>query len=167
MYRGNNLIIFAPKLYAMVTRETIREIIIDNRQQVAKREIISRNFNFMDNACYVLIGVRRAGKSYLLYQRIQQLIRDGHSWDEIVYINFEDERLLEMQATDLNKILEVHQMMTDKMPLLFFGRNTEHCRMGQVCPSPCRKQIFRHRNGQQCQNAQSRRGYNSRRQIHY
>ena len=116
---GNNLINFAPKLYAMVTRETIREIIIDNRQQVAKREIISRNFNFMDNACYVLIGVRRAGKSYLLYQRIQQLIRNGHSWEEIVYINFEDERLLEMQAADLNKILEVHQMMTDKMPLLF------------------------------------------------
>lgn len=119
MHRGNNLINFAPKLYAMVTRETIREIIIDNRQQVAKREIISRNFNFMDNACYVLIGVRRAGKSYLLYQRILQLIRDGHSWEEIVYINFEDERLLEMQAADLNKILEVHQMMTDKMPLLF------------------------------------------------
>ena len=113
------MINFAPKLYAMVTRETIREIIIDNRQQVAKREIISRNFNFMDNACYVLIGVRRAGKSYLLYQRILQLIRDGHTWEEIVYINFEDERLLEMQAADLNKILEVHQMMTDKMPLLF------------------------------------------------
>ncbi len=116
---GNNLINFAPKLYAMVTRETIHEIIIDNRQQVAKREVISRNFNFMDNACYVLIGVRRAGKSYLLYQRILQLIRDGHSWEEIVYINFEDERLLEMQAADLNKILEVHQMMTDKMPLIF------------------------------------------------
>ena len=103
----------------MVTKETIREIIIDNRQQVAKREVVSRDFNFMDNACYVLIGVRRAGKSYLLYQRIQGLIRDGHSWDEIVYINFEDERLLEMQAADLNKILEVHQMMTDKMPLIF------------------------------------------------
>ncbi len=107
------------KIDAMLTKETIREIIIDNRQQVAKREIISRNFNFMDNACYVLIGVRRAGKSYLLYQRILQLIRDGHSWEEIVYINFEDERLLEMQAADLNKILEVHQMMTDKMPLFF------------------------------------------------
>ena len=107
------------KIDAMLTKETIREIIIDNRQQVAKREIISRNFNFMDNACYVLIGVRRAGKSYLLYQRILQLIRHGHSWEEIVYINFEDERLLEMQAADLNKILEVHQMMTDKMPLFF------------------------------------------------
>ena len=103
----------------MVTKETIREIIIDNRQQVAKREVVSRDFHFMDNACYVLIGVRRAGKSYLLYQRIQGLIRDGHSWDEIVYINFEDERLLEMQAADLNKILEVHQMMTDKKPLIF------------------------------------------------
>lgn len=103
----------------MVTKETIREIIIDNRQEVAKREIVNRDFRFMDNACYVLIGVRRAGKSYLLYQIIKNLIKDGYSWDEIVYINFEDERLLEMQTSDLNKIIEVHQMMSDKKPFLF------------------------------------------------
>ena len=42
------------------------------------------------------MGIRRAGKSYLLYQRIQQLLANGTGWDEILYINFEDERLGEM-----------------------------------------------------------------------
>ena len=103
----------------MVTKETIREIILENRKQVSSREIVRRDFAFMDNACYVLIGVRRAGKSYILYQIIQDLIAQGHSWDEIVYINFEDERLLEMQTSDLNKIFEIHQMMSDTKPFLF------------------------------------------------
>lgn len=103
----------------MVTKETIREIILDNRKEVSKREIVRRDFAFMDNACYVLIGVRRAGKSYILYQIIQDLVAKGHSWDEIVYINFEDERLLEMQTADLNRILEVHQMMSETKPFLF------------------------------------------------
>ena len=55
----------------MITKETIREIILENRKQVSNREIVRRDFAFMDNACYVLIGVRRAGKSYILYQIIQ------------------------------------------------------------------------------------------------
>ena len=111
--------LYLQKFSIMITKETIREIILDNRKEVSKREIVRRNFTFMDNACYVLIGVRRAGKSYILYQMIKDVLAKGHSWDEIVYINFEDERLLEMQTEDLNKILEVHQMMTDKKPFLF------------------------------------------------
>ena len=113
------MVIFAKKKSIMVTKETIREIILDNRKEVSKREIVRRDFAFMDNACYVLIGVRRAGKSYILYQIIQDLVAKGHSWDEIVYINFEDERLLEMQTADLNRILEVHQMMSETKPFLF------------------------------------------------
>ena len=103
----------------MVAKDLIREVIIDNRKFVNNKVVIDRNFHFMNNACYVLIGVRRAGKSYLLYQQIQKLLREGHSWDEIVYINFEDERLLEMQTDDLNKILGVHQIISDKQPILF------------------------------------------------
>lgn len=103
----------------MVSKDIIREVIIDNRKFVDNKVVINRDFHFMSNACYVLIGVRRAGKSFLLYQQIQKLLKEGHSWDEIIYINFEDERLLEMQTEDLNKILEVHHIMSDKQPILF------------------------------------------------
>jgi hypothetical protein len=55
----------------------------------------------------------------MLYGKIQQLIADGHTWDEIIYLNFEDERLLDMHISDLNKILEVHASLSDKRPMLF------------------------------------------------
>ena len=65
------------------------------------------------------MGIRRAGKSYLLYQRIQQLLANGTGWDEILYINFEDERLGEMGREDLNLLLETHMEMYGKRPILF------------------------------------------------
>ena len=65
------------------------------------------------------MGIRRAGKSYLLYQRMQQLLAQGVQWDEMLYINFEDERLTGMKAEDLNLLLEVHLEMYGKKPLLF------------------------------------------------
>ncbi|HQA59147.1 MAG TPA: ATP-binding protein [Fervidobacterium sp.] len=39
--------------------------------------------------------------------------------DEILYINFEDERLIGMTSNDLNLILEVHLEMYGKKPILF------------------------------------------------
>lgn len=68
---------------------------------------------------YVFVGIRRAGKSYLLYQRMQQLLAQGVLWDEMLYINFEDERLTGMKAEDLNLLLEVHLEMYGKKPILF------------------------------------------------
>ena len=64
-------------------------------------------------------GIRRAGKSYLLYQRMQQLIIRGIQWDEMLYINFEDERLTGMTAEHFNLLLEVHLEMYGKKPILF------------------------------------------------
>ena len=72
-----------------------------------------------DFANYVLIGVRRACKSFMLYQQIQQNLKRGITWDSMLYINFEDERLMGMTAQELNLILEVHGMMSKERPILF------------------------------------------------
>jgi predicted AAA+ superfamily ATPase len=61
------------------------------------------------------VGIRRAGKSFLLYQRIQQLLVRDVQWNEMLYINFEDERLVGMTANDLNLLLEVHLGMAVTM----------------------------------------------------
>ncbi len=42
----------------------------------------------------------------MMYQKIQSLIERG-SVSQIVYVNFEDERLLEITSDDLNIILEI------------------------------------------------------------
>lgn len=47
-----------------------------------------------------LTGIRRAGKSTLLYSLVKRLVADGVNWTRIIYINFEDERLAEMASQD-------------------------------------------------------------------
>jgi uncharacterized protein len=53
------------------------------------------------------VGIRRAGKSFLLYQRMQQLLSQGVNWNEMLYINYDDEQLIEMGVDYLNLLLEV------------------------------------------------------------
>ena len=97
----------------------LKRVIADNQIEVLKYKVIPRGFTFDDFGNYVFAGIRRAGKSYLLYQRIQQLQAQGVPWDEILYINFEDERLTGMVAAELNLLLEVHLEMYGKKPVLF------------------------------------------------
>jgi predicted AAA+ superfamily ATPase len=100
-------------------RSTLKSVIADNQLEVPKYKVIPRNFSFEEFGNYVFVGIRRAGKSFLLYQRMQQLLSQGVGWDEMLYINFEDERLVGMGVDDLNLLLEVHLEMYGKKPILF------------------------------------------------
>ena len=64
--------------------------------------------------------MRRAGKSYLLYQRIHQLLEKGHRMEEICYFNFEDDRLGIMTLADLDIIKSAFEEMFDAQPIFFF-----------------------------------------------
>lgn len=52
-----------------------------------------------------LIGVRRSGKSYILFYLIEQL-RKEISADRIIYINFEDDRLFGITLQHLDALIE-------------------------------------------------------------
>lgn len=56
-----------------------------------------------------------------MYQQIKQLESKGVPLSQIVYVNFEDERLLETKVTDLNTILEIGLEMSGSAnkPYLF------------------------------------------------
>ena len=103
----------------MIEKETIKEILLENRKEIESQQVVHRNIEKEDFANYVLIGVRRAGKSFMLYQQIQDNLKKGITWDSMLYINFEDERLIGMTAQELNLILEVHGMMSAQRPILF------------------------------------------------
>ena len=100
-------------------KNILKTVIADNKIEVPKYNVIPRDFIFEEFANYVFVGIRRAGKSFLLYQRMQQLLAQGVQWDEMLYINFEDERLVGMGLEDLNLLLEVHLEMYGKKPILF------------------------------------------------
>lgn len=103
----------------MIPHNTIREVLTGNQEEINSIQVSPRDYTFDPKASYVLVGARRSGKSYILYHNIQQLLANGVDWDEMLYINFEDERLVGMETSDLNSIIEVHYSMSDKKPILF------------------------------------------------
>ncbi len=70
-----------------------------------KREYIHRReedlVNLESSLAQVVIGIRRAGKSTLCFNVIKK------SGIKFAYVNFDDERLLDIESDDLNLILEI------------------------------------------------------------
>lgn len=104
----------------MLSKDLIKEIIVENQRFISSVSFFERDYAFEDALNYVLVGLRRAGKSYLLYQRIHQLLEKGHRMEEICYFNFEDDRLGIMTLTDLDVIKSAYEEMFDTQPVFFF-----------------------------------------------
>ncbi|MBR6188127.1 MAG: ATP-binding protein [Prevotella sp.] len=103
-----------------ITKETFRTLIREGQQEILDVELYDRPFEFEEQGWYVLVGVRQAGKSYMLYKRAKQLMAEGHPVEDFVYIDFDDERLVGMTADDFDLILQAYQSVYDRTPLLFF-----------------------------------------------
>lgn len=96
----------------MIDKQNIKQIIGERQEELLSIQIVERPMQFDRSSNYVLIGPRRAGKSYMLYWYLQQLIKNkGASIQQILYINFEDERIALIQAHELGILLEAYQEM--------------------------------------------------------
>lgn len=100
-------------------KNIIKQIILWQQEFVGKIKLQSRNISFDEKANYVLVGIRRAGKSYMLYQHIQHLIAQGHSKEEILFVNFEDERITDIKKEELHLILESYRELFSHEPIVF------------------------------------------------
>ena len=54
-------------------------------------------------------GPRRAGKTFICFQMIEELIKEGISKENILYINFEDNKLIGADSNDLDKLLDAYK----------------------------------------------------------
>ena len=111
-----------------ISKDVIKQCLINKQREVDEAVIVKRSVNFEENGNYVIVGVRHAGKSYLLYQRVRQLQAAGMGWDEILFVDFEDERLAEFQTEDFNSLLEAHLELYGKKPVVFLDeiQNISH-----------------------------------------
>lgn len=103
----------------MINKEILKQVLISNHKDVENYQVMPRLLPDDGFPCRVFVGVRRAGKSFMLYQKMQQILSEGHGWDEMLYLNFEDDRLAQFEMEDFNLILEAHAEMYDKRPMLF------------------------------------------------
>ena len=56
-----------------------------------------------------IAGSRRSGKTYLMFQCMNEFLKKGVKDDNIIYSNFENERLVGVVASDLDKLLIAHK----------------------------------------------------------
>jgi uncharacterized protein len=76
-------------------KELLKKIILENQERIPTIRVFPRDHSLLRETNYIVTGQRRAGKTYLLYQHLQGLIESGVPVHRMLYINFEDERLLE------------------------------------------------------------------------
>ena len=91
-----------------ISKDVIKSVMLDNQKDVERYELTPRNVDLADFPLQVFVGVRRCGKSFLLFQMMKQLLADGHKWSDMLYLDFEDSRLNGLDAQDLNNIIPCH-----------------------------------------------------------
>jgi uncharacterized protein len=71
-------------------------------------DLVTREASFPQapNKIKVAIGMRRVGKTYFLYQHIKKIMQEGIDRKRILFINFEDDRLLPMNAPKLAQLVD-------------------------------------------------------------
>lgn len=101
-------------------KRVIKSLIIEKQHEIPQMELMPRKLELEDTCNYVFVGLRRAGKSYLIFQHIQSLLAEGKAQiEDILYINFEDERIASIRSEELNLILEAYHEMYGNKPLIY------------------------------------------------
>ena len=59
-------------------KNILKRLIIEYQNITSEVSLTRRDFNFSSKSNDVLVGLRRSGKSYMMFQKIQQLIEEGH-----------------------------------------------------------------------------------------
>lgn len=89
--------------------ETLKSIILDFQEAQLETGVPRRmRLEPVRGKAAVCIGVRRSGKSTYMYQRIQRLIDSGVPRQNILYLNFFDDRLHNLRHESLGVIAEAY-----------------------------------------------------------
>ena len=89
----------------MIDEELIKRILLEKPR---KRPYVRRHIKLVDiDKIFTIIGPRRAGKTYFLFQIADELQSKGTKAEQILYLNFEDERLSGIEKEDLQRIIDI------------------------------------------------------------
>lgn len=101
-------------------KRVIKSLIVEKQNEIPTMEVMPRKLLLEDTCNYVFVGLRRAGKSYLMFQHIQELLSKGDARiEDILYINFEDERIVDIKAEELGLIIEAYHELYSGKPRIY------------------------------------------------
>lgn len=93
----------------MIKKELLKNIISDNqknRKGILVRTDISVPLN--SGKVVSIFGVRRSGKTSILYKTAENIAATVGNWNDILFINFEDERL-SLQQEELDLVIQAYR----------------------------------------------------------
>jgi predicted AAA+ superfamily ATPase len=107
-------------------KEILKRIIIQNQDRLKNLDIIERAIDLERYGNYVFVGLRRVGKTYILYQ----IIKSQYQTEDVLFINFEDERLIGLTHNEFNVILDAYSELypNKEKPIIFLDEihNVNH-----------------------------------------
>ena len=103
-----------------MNKDVIKQIIVENQERIPGLSVFRRDYNLEPEANYVFTGQRRAGKTYLMYRMIQDMVSEGKSIEGVLYINLEDERLIGLETPELDLIVQSYRELFPHEPVFFF-----------------------------------------------
>jgi predicted AAA+ superfamily ATPase len=98
--------------------EVIKRIILENQDLIAHKSVLKRKYIIPETKnITVLSGIRRCGKTYMLYELAQRI-----DIKRVLFLDFEDERLVTLNSmTDYDVIIDSYlALYPDLKPVLFF-----------------------------------------------
>lgn len=113
----------------------VQEKILDF-EQLGIPEVFSRDLPLApiqrperNNLAQVIVGTRRCGKTYRLFQEMRDIVRAGFNPETMLYFNFEDERLKPYSTGLLADVLDtffaMHPIAKEEGCFLFFDEIQE------------------------------------------
>jgi predicted AAA+ superfamily ATPase len=90
--------------------KNVLDLLIDDFHERELPELMPRHqsMDWVSRKANVVIGMRRSGKTWFCYQQMQELLGKGLEKERLLYLNFEDERLLPFAARDFQLVLETY-----------------------------------------------------------
>ena len=58
----------------MIAKDVLKQVLASNQKDVERYEMVSRALPSDDFPCHVLMGVRRAGKSYMMFHQSNYIL---------------------------------------------------------------------------------------------
>lgn len=89
----------------MISKQVLKDILVANEEYILKhvKQIIKREVAFPQktlNKTVIFYGVRRSGKTFILFDLFK------NNTNNSIYIDFEDDRLLEFKLSDFERLKE-------------------------------------------------------------
>jgi uncharacterized protein len=86
--------------------QTLQEEFRSTLEKTADSTIRHYHFSEAKKLAKVAVGIRRSGKTYFLFQTMRDLIAQEISLNQILYINFEDDRLLPIDQKKMGEMVD-------------------------------------------------------------